>query len=166
MYKILLFFSVIIVLSACNQQKNCLILTEDADFRQGYLNQNGDTVIPFGKYKMCFTDTIKTFGIVLDEASNFAAIDKNENVLFEVFKYDNGPDYFSEGLLRIVKNGKIGYANEQGKIVIEPQYNCAWPFANGKASVSNNCKVEKDGEHKIWTSENWVKIDKSGKIVE
>ncbi|NJO90703.1 MAG: WG repeat-containing protein [Chloroflexia bacterium] len=98
---------------------------------------------------MCFTDTIKTFGVVVDENSRFIAIDKGENVLFEVFRYDNGPDYFSEGLLRIVKNGKIGYANEQGKIVIEPQYDCAWPFANGKASVSNSCKVEKDGEHEI-----------------
>jgi hypothetical protein len=165
MRKILVLILLLTVSASCNQQKNYLILAEDADFRQGYLNQNGDTVIPFGKYEMCFTDTIKTFGIVLDKTSNFVAIDKNENVLFEVFKYDNGPDYFSEGLIRIVKNGKIGYANEQGKIVIKPQYDCAWPFANGKASVSNNCKVAKEGEHLVWTSENWIKIDKSGNIV-
>ncbi len=166
MYKKLLFFLVLTMLLACNQQKKYLILTVDADFRQGYLNQNGDTIIPFGKYKMCFTDTIKTFGVVVDENSRFIAIDKSENILFEVFKYDNGPDYFSEGLIRIVRNGKIGYANEQGEIVIEPQYDCAWPFANGKASVSNNCKIEKDGEHEIWTSENWIKIDKKGKVIE
>ena len=85
---------------------------------------------------------------------------------FEIFKYDNGPDYFSEGLIRIIKDGKIGYANELGKIVIDPQYDCAWPFANGKASVSNNCSIEMEGEHKIWISENWINIDKKGVITE
>lgn len=151
---------------SCNQHKNYLVLVEDADNRQGYLDMKGDTIVPFGKYQMCFTDTIKYFGVVLNKNGQFVGIDQRDKFLFEVFKYDNGPDYFSEGLVRIVKNGKIGYADEQGKIVIEPQYDCAWPFANGKASVSKNCKTEKDGEHEVWMSENWIKIDKNGNVVE
>ena len=166
MNKILILFLAITLITACNQSKNYLVLSEDEDNRFGYLNQNGDTIIPFGKYEMCFSDTIENFGIVLDKNGKFIGIDQDENVLFEIFKYDNGPDYFSEGLIRIIKDGKIGYANELGKIVIEPQYDCAWPFANGKASVSNNCSIEMEGEHKIWISENWINIDKKGVITE
>jgi len=165
MNKAVLLFLALTLIVSCNQSKNYLVLFEDADSRLGYLNQNGDTIIPFGKYEMCFTDTIKSYGIVLDKKGNFVAIDQQENILFEVFKYDNGPDYFSEGLIRIVKDSKIGYANEHGEIVIEPQFDCAWPFANAKASVSNNCKVVKEGEHTIWVSDVWTKINKKGVVI-
>ena len=39
-------------------------------------------------------------------------MDSKKKVLYEIFPYDNGPDYPSEGLFRIVQNGKIGYAHE------------------------------------------------------
>ncbi len=32
----------------------------------GYVNQQGDTIIPFGKFSHSFTDTIVTFGIVIE----------------------------------------------------------------------------------------------------
>jgi hypothetical protein len=88
-----------------------------------------------------------------------------KTTLYEVFLYDNGPDYPSEGLIRIVKNGKIGYANAKTyKIVITPQFDCAFPFENGKAKVSNKCQTVKEGEHSVWTSENWQYVDKKGKL--
>ena len=77
----------------------------------GYVNQNGDTIIPIGKYFYCFFDTITTFAIVADTGKinlDFYAIDKNKNRLYEVYWFDNGPDYIKEGLFRVLRNEKIG----------------------------------------------------------
>lgn len=91
--------------------------------------------------------------------------DSKKKVLYDIFPYDNGPDYPSEGLFRILKDGKIGYADEQTyAIIIIPQFDCAYPFENGKAKVSNNCKTVKDGEYSIWMSDNWQYVDKKGKL--
>jgi hypothetical protein len=88
-----------------------------------------------------------------------------KKTLYEVFFYDNGPDYAAEGLIRVVKNGKIGYANAKTyRLVIRPQFDCAFPFENGKAKVSTNCKTIKEGEYSTWTSENWQYVDKKGKL--
>jgi hypothetical protein len=129
----------------------------------GYLNQNGDTVIQ-AENNFCFTDTFRTYAIVSNKNSQFVAIDRRRNVLYNVFPFDNGPDYASEGLFRIVKNNKIGYADEiTGKVVIKPQYGCAFPFENGVAKVGFNCVTHAEGEHHYWTSDNWLYIDKKGR---
>lgn len=135
--------------------------------RFGYVNLKGDTTIPPGKYAMCFTDTFITYAIVVKSNIDFIAIDRKENVLYKVFTFDNGPDYPSDGLFRIIENGKIGYADSMtGKVVIKPQFDCAWSFENGVAEVSNDCKTQSDGEHSIWLSDHWFYIDKTGKKVE
>jgi hypothetical protein len=92
-------------------------------------------------------------------------MDAQKTALYEVFIFDNGPDYEAEGLIRVVKNGKIGYADAKTyAIVIEPQFDCAFPFENGKAKVSNQCKTVKDGEHSVWESDAWQYVDKAGKF--
>ena len=91
-------------------------------------------------------------------------LDGQKTALYEVFLYDNGPDYPAEGLIRVVKNGKIGYADAKTyALVIEPQFDCAFPFENGKAKVSNRCKTVKDGEYSVWESDAWQYVDKEGK---
>jgi len=133
----------------------------------GYANPEGVIVIPPGKYSMCFTDTFRTFAIVTIPKRGFVAIDRKENILFDVFPFDNGPDYPSDGLFRIIANNKIGYADPfTGKIVIAPQFECAWPFENGLARVSIKCTTQSDGEHSTWLSDNWYYIDKKGKKAE
>ncbi len=90
-------------------------------------------------------------------------MDSLKTILYHVFIYDNGPDDPSDGLIRVVKNGKIGYADAQTyAIVIEPQFDCAFPFENGKAKVSNHCKTVQDGEHSVWESDDWTYVDKPG----
>lgn len=133
--------------------------------RYGYIDSKGDTIIPFDKYEICFTDTIKQFGIVLNRKEGFVGIDKYENVLFEIFSFDNGPDEPSDGLFRIIKNGKIGYANVYGQIVINAQYKCALPFFSGFAEVSYKCEEIKEGEHSRWISNDWFFIDSLGNKV-
>lgn len=133
----------------------------------GYKNRSGEFVIPLGKYARCFSDTFKTYAIVVKSNSGFIAIDRQENVLYEVFPYENGPDGPSEGLFRILADKKIGYADSlTGKVVIKPQFDCAWPFENGVAEVSTDCKTQTEGEHSSWISNYWFYIDKTGKRVE
>ena len=116
---------------------------------------------------MIFTDTFKTMAIVLTKNDwKFLGIDRNENILFEIFSVDNGPDYVEDGLFRIIKDGKIGYADLDGNIIIEPQFKCAFAFDNGFAEVSNDCWEEQTGEYTLWKSNNWITIDTIGNVVE
>lgn len=133
----------------------------------GFVNQQGEIVIPLGKYAHCFTDTFHKYAIVTKPSMGFLAIDRQETVLYEVFPYDNGPDTPSDGLFRIRVNNKIGFADAiTGSIVIPPQYECAWPFENGVAAVSVACKTRSEGEHSTWISDHWFYIDKKGNKVE
>ncbi|MBE0646493.1 MAG: WG repeat-containing protein [Bacteroidales bacterium] len=129
----------------------------------GYANPHGNTIIPLGKYSICFTDTFRTYAIVTIPEKGFISIDRKETMLYEVFPFDNGPDYPCEGLFRIIENNKIGFADEiTGDVMITPQFDCAWPFENGYAEVSNDCWTQPEGEHSTWVSDSWFSIDKSG----
>jgi len=128
-----------------------------------YLNKKGDTIIPYGKYSVSYSDTIKTFGIVLAKNSDdLIGINQKDQRLYEIQWYDNGPDYIKEGLFRILRNGKTGYADNSGRIVIEPQFECAYPFLDGKAKVANQCQKLKLNEHTTTESNKWFYIDKKG----
>lgn len=132
----------------------------------GYKNANGGIVIPIGKYSMCFTDTFKTYAIVVKPNMGFIGIDRQENILYEVFAFDNGPDEESNGLFRIMENDKVGYANAvTGAIAIKPQFKCARPFEDGVAEVSMDCKTKLEGEHSVCIGGNWFYIDTMGKKV-
>lgn len=96
----------------------------------------------------------------------FVGIDRTEKVLYEVFPYDAGPDYPSEGLFRIVENGKIGYADlEHGAIRIKPEYPAASPFQNGYAQVCPDCETLQDGEYSSWVNGKWGLIGRDGELV-
>ncbi|WP_163718739.1 WG repeat-containing protein [Mangrovibacterium lignilyticum] len=130
----------------------------------GYANQDGDTIIPIGKYAYCLTDTIIDFGIVMHKGEKAIAIDRRENFLYEVYWFDNGPDRIINNRFRIIQQGKIGYANRKGEIVIKPQFQCATPFKQGAARVSYSCdpgEPDKDGHQKM-TSNDWFRIDVDG----
>ena len=137
----------------------------------GYRNSKGEIIIPVGKYSNCFTDTFKNFAFVYDPKltnSKIVAIDRNENILFDAYIFDNGPDYLEDGLFRIVRNGNIGYADKNGIIVIEPKFECADQFENGITKVALNCKLVKDkydSEHIRMESDSWFYIDKKGNKV-
>lgn len=86
---------------------------------------------------------------------------------FKPYQFDNGDDEVRCERYRIVdKSGKIGYANPQGYIVIEPKYAFGFPFENGKAKVTDigqKKEVEgSNGEYHYWDSNDWYYIDQSG----
>lgn len=82
---------------------------------------------------------------------------------YAVYQYDNGDDYFCEGLHRIVDSrGKIGFADEKGRIIISPRYAFAFPFENGVAKATYEGHEIKEGEHSRWISPDWFYIDHRG----
>lgn len=137
--------------------------TDPEQGTSGYLDARGDTVIPAGTYLHCFTDTFRTYAIVINANASLVGIDRTGKELYEVFMFDNGPDYPGDGLFRILQGNKFGYADAAtGAIVIPPSFACAYPFADGKAKVSDTCESIADGEHKVWESTAWYYINKQG----
>ena len=137
-----------------------------------YVNENNDTIIPFGKYAYYGTDTLEFYANVLEHPNDTTygrqiAIDRNQNVLFDIVMFDNGPEPFNEGLTRVLRNGKMGYANKYGQVVIPCEYEFAKWFENGKAEVTYNVKAYYDlDDHKRVESDEWFEIDKEGNKIE
>lgn len=75
----------------------------------------------FQWYQNCYTNTIKEFGIIKNQVGKLIPIYSREKVLFEVFNFKNGLDHFSDGLFKIKKNEKIGFANKPRNVVISLQ---------------------------------------------
>ena len=150
-------------------QKILVAFTMDKHLKVGvpvcYVDERGDTIVPYGKYKFCQTDTIRHIGFVYENKKDaqIVCIDNQGKELFYVFKCDNGPDYIHEGFFRIMDdNGLIGFANSLGNVVIKPQFKFATPFENGKAQTTTSGKANDDGEHSFWSSDEWQLVDCNG----
>lgn len=133
----------------------------------GYADEGGNMVIPFGKYRYCYSEEFDRIAFVgLFDRQGIYAIDRNENVLFEIFICDNGPDKVNEGLFRIVRNGKTGFADTLGKVIIGPEFDCILPFSEGLAIFGVNGRLNRNGDHLEYIGGKWGFIDKQGKQVQ
>jgi WG containing repeat len=136
--------------------------------RVAFIDENNDTIIPFGKYAYYGTDSLEFYANVIEHPNDSTygrqiAIDRNQNVLFDLVMFDNGPEPFNENLMRVLRNGKMGYANKFGQIIIPCVYDYAKWFENGKAEVTYNAKEYFDlDDHKRVESDEWFVIDKKG----
>lgn len=99
-------------------------------------------VLPFGM-DYDFSKPAIPMGAVYDRMGKF---------LYYPQFFDNGPDYWQEGLRRYAENGKIGFADRLGNKVTPPGWEFAEPFNYGYAKVYDG-KLKKvtlaGGEH--WT---------------
>jgi hypothetical protein len=87
------------------------------------------------------------------------------------FIFDNGIDLVSDGYVRIVDDqGRVGYADTQGVIKIQPQFAFGFPFKEGVARVTTTGKLVEvpgsDGEYHRWESDAWFCINKKGAVVD
>ena len=137
--------------------------------RVAYLTTKGDTIIPFGRYAYLGTDTLIHYANVIEFSPDssygkWVAIDRSQNTLYDIVSYDNGPDYFYEGLVRVKRNGKMGFADKYGQIAISCVYDFAWWFVNGEAKVTFDSRQIRDkyDEHTRIESDKWFFIDKNG----
>lgn len=68
-----------------NNQTDYLVVANNVDDQAcGYLNPQGDTIIPFNKYLACFTDTFRNYAIVATN-ENIMAIDRQEKYCTRCF---------------------------------------------------------------------------------
>ena len=81
---------------------------------------------------------------------------------------DNSADSFHDGLVRVVRNKKYGFANQKGQLVIPPAYDGAMNFENGKAKVCSGCEskcVDHDCEYHVFAGGEWFQINTKGTVV-
>ncbi len=81
------------------------------------------------------------------------------------FFYDNGPDYFVEGLARTIAKGKIGFMDKKLRTVIPARYDFATMFQDGLALVCNGCERVPDGEHYTISGGKWGAVNKKGEEI-
>lgn len=79
--------------------------------------------------------------------------------------YDNGCDYFSEGLARADLDAGVAFFNKELIIVLRTEYDDAFPFRSGYAAVYNGGELKKIGEHTLLVGGACGYIDKHGNIV-
>jgi hypothetical protein len=143
------------------------------------LDSKNDTIIKLdtAKYFVCFDEEFEHFLTVAPKGrSGWWAINLNENYLFQVYNTSHGepsPDILKYGMIRIVDaNGKIGYADEYGKVVIKPQFEKASSFYKKYAIIGEDChKVPWDTsdvicEHFSIECSRYGYIDKKGNVIE
>lgn len=93
--------------------------------------------------------------------------DRKGEFLYQPFLYDNGADYFSEGLRRLVKNGKVGFADRNGKTIIEAEHDFASPFNYGYATFCDGCDWEEtNDEHRSIVGGKWGVMNVTGQTVQ
>ncbi|MFC0308819.1 WG repeat-containing protein [Gallibacterium trehalosifermentans] len=89
---------------------------------------------------------------------------------YRPYHFDNGEDYVVEGMVRIVdQQGRIGYADQEKKVIIPPRFVCAFPFENGRAKVADKGQIQEvlgsKGEYHYCQSDAWYYIDRQGNKV-
>lgn len=89
------------------------------------------------------------------DAHGWMYVDRDRRPILRPYIYDNGPDYFEEGLARFVQDGKMGFHDETLAVVIPARYDFAFPFENGVARVGMRCKSRQHGEHSSVQCEQW-----------
>jgi hypothetical protein len=101
----------------------------------GYKNKAGAIVIK-ARFREAYPFGPGGIAAVSEPKVGLGYIDPTGKMIAKAHAMDNGPDYFQDGLARIIgKNKKIGYIDSTGKIVIPPQFDEAMPFCDGEADV-------------------------------
>jgi hypothetical protein len=117
----------------------------------GFKNKAG-TVVIAPTFRFAYEFGPGGVSSAVDGVTPFVFIDTAGKVIAKAYAFDNGPDYFQDGLARIVDaRGRVGFIDTRGRIVIAPQYDDAASFCHGKAEVAVGAKT--------------FVIDKTGKTV-
>lgn len=124
----------------------------------GFLDCDGEIAIP-AKYHIAYNFTDGGIAAVLD-SNGWYYISRTGDIVIRPKIYDNGPDYFSDGLARYVEDGKYGFFDTSGNVVIEAQYEFAFPFEDGKAKTGEDCQFVSDGEHTTVECNKWSYVER------
>jgi len=178
--KVLLFL-LLFSFSVFSAQKFQIIYQND-DYSTAYIADKNGKVIKklddsFGlNYRPETLGYFSIFSIRGEEG--WTAVDINGKKLFQVLNTEKGtpsPDDVINNRIRIVgRDGKIGFADGKGKIVIQPQFEIVSSFHKGKAIIGKECRDilwndhpgETDCKHYYTQCEKYGYINDKGKIIE
>lgn len=146
---------------------------EDPDTKlMGYRNKAGKLVIK-PKFNKALTFSKLGIADVFIRPDKWYKIDLKGKILYQSYFFDNGPDYYVSELMRVIENGKMGFANREGKIVIPPAFEYATPFAYSTpiAMVCKGCQEELPSKdqggcrHADMVGGKWGMINSTGEII-
>lgn len=104
-----------------------------------------------------FSSIAHAQSLVQDE-QGWVYVNEQGKPILRPFIYDNGPDYFEEGLARFVDKGKMGFHDQALNIQIPARYDFAFPFVDGKAEAGMDCQFTQEGEHRSVRCQHWETI--------
>jgi hypothetical protein len=135
----------------------------EKDGKWGYQDNAGKVVIS-PRYQIAREFSREGMAAVVDD-QGWAYIDEAGRTVIRPLVLDNGPDYFRDGVARFSRNGKVGFFDARGKVVIQPVYAYAMPFSEGRAVVCDGCAEIEQGEHRSVKGGKWGFIDRRGQLV-
>jgi hypothetical protein len=167
MRTLFIFLSLSVFVVSCKDQKEntdpseLILQSFEENDKFGYKDTAGNVVIP-ARFDFAYEfDTNAIAGV--HDSTGWIMINKKGETVIIPFEFDNGPDYYEEGLARFVENGKMGFFNGKGEKVIPAKFDFAMPFLNGRAVVCNGCQqTTLDAEHWGIDGGSWGAIDRSG----
>ena len=128
---------ILLLVISCKSNKTELNSAESQIYKRisgnktwGFVNQNGDTIIPLNKYK--FLNPIDEEGMILGENNGKRGYINIAQDTLIPFIYDD-LSVFSHGLAPAKQNGKFGYIDRNGRVVI--------PFKYENESHFYKCKI-------------------------
>ncbi len=150
-------------MGACNpapetvshQTSGRLVTFEDsaAGFLWGYKDEAGSVVIT---PRFVVAGEFSEHGLAaVADSTGWHYINTSGATVVRPFVVDNGPDPFQEGLARFVDEGRVGYFDETGTIIVPAQFDYATPFAEGRATYCEGCTPQQDGEHIRYEGGRW-----------
>ena len=163
-FTLIALFLLLLLSGGASVRAQKLILFEDGD-KSGFKDARGKVVIP-ARFQIAGDFAKNNLAAVLDDWGWCYINKKGAVVIRSPFIFDNGADYFEEGLVRIVENGKFGFADASGKTLIAPQFDYAQSFRSGVAAVCIECYTKQaDAEHSFVTGGRWGYINQRGRII-
>lgn len=105
----------------------------------GYISQNGKIVIP-PRFRIAYPFYPEGSAAIVDSNGMGHYIDRQGNLRFRAYAFDNGPDPFFDGFARYVHQGKIGFIDKSLKVRIPAKFGDAYYFRWGWAAYCEGCE--------------------------
>ncbi|NQY43910.1 MAG: WG repeat-containing protein [Legionellales bacterium] len=164
----------ICLVSFCNAQSEKYTIFEDPLTKFFGIKEGGIIKIPAVFEKIYpvvpapFSSSIKTDSLCVQtprlltvlKNGQWQRINKNGKFLFYPMNFDNGPDYYVQGLSRfITAENKVGFHNIEGEIIIPAEYDFAAPFGEDGHSIEpkgtkytqvcNGCYMKRPADERL-----------------
>lgn len=158
------------VLSQSNRHSRCAVEDIDTPTVPKCVIQSRDGALFIPKHYWMHP-SFNQFGLAPFTIESFGRVyvDRTGRVVIrDVAFMDNAPDEFHHGLVRIERDGKWGYADPSGRIVVPVKYSCALNYKDQYSDIGPlvcvGCSVEQQGEYRACLGGKWYVADAQGKL--